>query len=103
MRRALALALMLYVFVDFATPIVPGVFDFDPDECVEGTMVTREGVQPVALAAAPLPVTRTASAERHRHRMTRGEAAGPRPTTVARRSLPRVPRSDDRAPTDPAH
>lgn len=103
MRRALALVLMLYVFVDFATPVLPGAFDFDPDGCVEGTTVTREGAQPSALDAAPLPVTGAITGDPHRPRVSRGEPRGPRAAAVGRPSLPRLPRSDDRAPTDPAH
>lgn len=34
--RCLVALLMLYVALDFSTPLLPGAFDFDPDRSVEG-------------------------------------------------------------------
>jgi hypothetical protein len=35
-RRRLMLAFLMYITLDLSSPFVPGAFNFDPDECVEG-------------------------------------------------------------------
>src|SRR5262245_51319063 len=34
--RSLLLAFLTYLSLDLSTPFVPGAFNFDPDECVDG-------------------------------------------------------------------
>ena len=35
-RRRLILGFLFYVTLDLSSPFVPGAFNFNPDECVEG-------------------------------------------------------------------
>jgi hypothetical protein len=35
-RRRMMLAFLIYVTLDLSSPFVPGAFNFNPDECVEG-------------------------------------------------------------------
>jgi hypothetical protein len=35
-RRGMMLAFLLYLTLDLSSPFVPGAFNFDPDECVDG-------------------------------------------------------------------
>ncbi|HEU5305653.1 MAG TPA: hypothetical protein VFU40_13465 [Gemmatimonadales bacterium] len=35
-RRTWTLLLLVYVSLDLSSPFVPGAFNFDPDDCVEG-------------------------------------------------------------------
>ena len=58
-RRHMTMAILLYVTLDLSSPFVPGAFNFDPDECVEGIQ-RASSPQELALSTIParLPVTR---------------------------------------------
>jgi hypothetical protein len=53
-------AFLLYVAIDLSNPFVPGAFNFNPDECVEGLHRTSSSFQRTdALASqARVPVVR---------------------------------------------
>ena len=59
-RRRITLAFILYVTLDLSSPFVPGSFNFEPDECVEG--IHRVSAPEVAATTAParLPIERSA-------------------------------------------
>ena len=58
-RRHMTIAFLVYVTLDLSSPFVPGSFNFDPDECVEGI---HRASSPHDLAASTvssgLPVAR---------------------------------------------
>ena len=56
LRRALIVALLVYVALDLSIPAMPGAFGFDPDDSVESVYQTRaraasEAVIPLASGA----------------------------------------------------
>ncbi|HWN15561.1 MAG TPA: hypothetical protein VNU02_16970 [Candidatus Dormibacteraeota bacterium] len=52
LRRALILALLVYVVLDLSIPTMPGAFGFDPDDSVESVYQAAEAVIPPASGAA---------------------------------------------------
>ena len=53
------LALLLYVVLDFANPLMPGAVCFDPDDSVDGVARARSSsVAPPALADPAVPLAR---------------------------------------------
>jgi hypothetical protein len=58
-RRGMTMALLVYVTLDLSSPFVPGSFNFDPDECVEG-IHRPSSPQELAVSTAPtrLPIVR---------------------------------------------
>ena len=73
-HRTLLVALLLYVALDLALPMMPGAFVFDPDETIESARTGRTSLDAVAphAAARHLGVVRT----------------NPRPMDLARRPAP---------------
>ena len=55
-RRRMMLAFLMYITLDLSSPFVPGAFNFDPDECVEGI---HRASSPEERADASAPPTRT--------------------------------------------
>jgi hypothetical protein len=51
-RRRLLLAVLTYVTLDLSTPFVPGAFNFDPDDCVDGIHRASSSAQQRADASA---------------------------------------------------
>lgn len=53
-------AFLVYVTIDLSNPFVPGAFNFNPDECVEGTHRTSSSPQCAAASLLPAraPVAR---------------------------------------------
>lgn len=54
--RRLALCLLLYVFLDFSNPMIPGAVSFDPEECTDGIGTARGAGAWAVKLVAPLPV-----------------------------------------------
>jgi hypothetical protein len=54
------LALLAYVTLDLSSPFIPGSFNFDPDECVEGIhrASSLQERADVAVVSTRLPVAR---------------------------------------------
>jgi hypothetical protein len=51
MRKYLTLLLLLYVFLDFSSPFLPGSFEFSPHDSEKGLHQTRlREMRPVAIA-----------------------------------------------------
>lgn len=46
------MAILIYVTLDISSPFVPGSFNFDPDECVEGL---QRAASPHELAVSIVP------------------------------------------------
>ncbi len=49
--------------MDLSSPFIPGAFNFDPDDCVEGIREasfhsTVRGNQPATSTPSPLPISR---------------------------------------------
>lgn len=59
-RPRLILAFLMYLTLDLSSPFVPGAFNFDPDECVEGTHRSTSPHQRADASALPArtPVVR---------------------------------------------
>jgi hypothetical protein len=59
MKRRMIMALLVYITLDLSSPFVPGSFNFDPDQCVEGIhrASTPQGLA-VATVLTRLPVLR---------------------------------------------
>jgi hypothetical protein len=60
-RRRLMLAFLVYVTIDLSNPFVPGAFNFDPDECVDGIhrgSSSHQRTDAPALLPARVPVVR---------------------------------------------
>jgi hypothetical protein len=51
-RRHVTMAFLVYVTLDLSSPFVPGSFNFDPDECVEGI---QRASSPDDLAVSAVP------------------------------------------------
>lgn len=51
-RRHMMMAFLVYVTLDLSSPFVPGSFNFDPDECVEGC---QRASSPHELAVSAVP------------------------------------------------
>jgi hypothetical protein len=60
--RHLTLLFLLYVVLDLSNPFVPGAFNFDPDDSVDGVSRSREQA-PLRLQGAPSPVPATPTAD----------------------------------------
>ena len=59
--RALRLALLpvlLYLSMDFASPLLPGAINFDPDDRVDALRAARPRAVAERLAVVPLPTCR---------------------------------------------
>jgi len=59
-RRGLMLGFLFYVTLDLSSPFVPGAFNFNPDECVEGIHRAASAAQRTDAFALPArtPVVR---------------------------------------------
>lgn len=67
--RGLALVVLTYVSLDLSSPFVPGAFNFDPSECVDGLRHARphgttRADQPATSAPAPSTAFRMAEESR---------------------------------------
>lgn len=55
MRKYLTLLVLLYVFLDFSNPFLPGSFEFSPQGSENGLHRTHQReVRPVAIAGEPM-------------------------------------------------
>lgn len=65
MARRLTLLIALYVFLDLSNPFMPGAFNFDPDESVDGVACIRDSSArrgAVVSSTPPIPVSPTRDA-----------------------------------------
>ena len=67
--RCLTLVVLTYVSLDLSSPFIPGAFNFDPDDCVEGIRQasghsTVRVNQPATSTPSPLPIFRVADEPR---------------------------------------
>lgn len=57
--RRLTLLFLLYVSLDLSNPLIPGAFNFNPDESVDAVLRYREGAAPpLAVHWTPTPPPR---------------------------------------------
>jgi hypothetical protein len=76
--RRLTLLFALYVALDLSSPFVPGAFNFNPDESIDGVSRHRESTgRPDLTASTPPPAPRPDAVEGT-------EASRPRPGLGAR-------------------
>jgi hypothetical protein len=94
-RRALLVAILVYVSLDLSLAMMPGAFVFDPGDSVESLHVRRASATP-ELAAVPAPA---------REGLVLVKASGevsPRPAASAERHDRRVVPRLNRPPADSA-
>ena len=81
--RGWTLVLLVYVSLDLSSPFIPGAFNFDPDDCVDG--LHRQANGPIRVDEAP------AGAQA---RVPVALEIGPGRAVVERPHAPRLVRSD---------
>ena len=74
-RRALLVAILIYVTLDLSLPAMPGAFVFEPDDSVEsiggGRLVARIVVVPAPGGSSFMPWSQPSGDLRHRLRASR--------------------------------
>ncbi len=76
-RRALLVAILVYVTLDLSLPTMPGAFVFEPDDSVEsiggGRLVAKIVIVPAPGGSSFLPWSQPSGDPRHRLRASRAD------------------------------